>query len=133
MTHRDTHGRGLRRPLLPPTVPAYRTRAEEFDEVVMEAAERLQARWGSTWGAVEFGVADIPPSDSAPWERGVPLGRLFPGEYGAPTRIVVYRRPIQDRGTADDVPGLVRDVLAEQVGHLLGRRADEIDPDYGTA
>lgn len=132
MTPRDTHGRGIRRPLFPPGSPGYRTRAEVFDEVVIDASERLQRMWGATWGKVEFGVEDIPPSEPSPWERGVPLGRLFPSEYGAPNRIVLYRRPIEQRASSEDLAGLVRDILAEHVGHVLGRRPDEVDPDYGS-
>ena len=128
---RDAHGRGLRRPLLTPATPSYRTRAERFDDLVADAAERLAQRWGARWGRVEFGVEDVPPSDPAPWEHGVPLGRVLPGEYGEPTRIVMYRRPLEQRATPEDLPALVRDILAEQVGHLLSRRPDEIDPSYG--
>jgi len=128
---RDAHGRGMRGPLLPSGLPGYRTRSERFDDLVAEASSRLAVRWGSQWGNLEFGVADVPPSDPAPWEHGVPLGRVLPGEYGAPTRVVLYRRPLDQRADHDDIPGLVRDILAEQVGHLLSIRPDEIDPEYG--
>ena len=128
---RDSHGRGLRRPLIPTALPAFRTRAERFDDLVADASERLAARWSSQWGRLEFGVEDVPPSDPAPWEHGVPLGRVLPGEYGAPTRIVLYRRPLDQRARPEELPGLIRDILAEQVGHLLSIRPDEIDPDYG--
>lgn len=128
---RDAHGRGPRRPLLPSTLPGHRTRSEVFDELAADGAERLAERWSARWGNVEFGVEDVPPSDPAPWERGVPLGRVFPGEYGAPTRVVLYRRPLEQRASAEDLPGLVRDILAEQVGHVLSMRPDEVDPDYG--
>lgn len=130
---RDVHGRGLRRPLLTPATPAYRTRSELFDDLVADAADRLALRWAQQWGKVEFGVEDVPPSDPAPWEQGVPLGRVLPGEYGAPTRIVMYRRPLEQRATPDDLPALVRDILAEQVAHLLSLRPDEVDPHYGAA
>ncbi len=129
---KDVHGRGMSRPLLPPALPGYRTRAERFDELVADLSERLGSRWSSRWGTVEFGVEDVPASDPSPWERGVPLGRVFPGEYGAATRIVLYRRPIEQRASDDDLALLVRDILAEQVGHLLGMRPDEVDPTYGT-
>lgn len=128
---RDSHGRGMRRPLLATSLPAYRTRSERFDDIVADASERLAVRWGSQWGLLEFGVEDVPPSDPAPWEHGVPLGRVLPGEYGAPTRVVLYRRPVAQRAGEDELAGLVRDILAEQVGHLLSIRPDEIDPDYG--
>ncbi len=130
---RDPHGRGLRRPLLNAALPAYRTRSERFDDLVADASERLATRWGSQWGQLEFGVEDVPPSDPAPWEQGVPLGRVLPGEYGAPTRVVIYRRPVVQRAVAEDLAGLVRDILAEQVGHLLSIRPDEIDPEYGSS
>jgi predicted Zn-dependent protease with MMP-like domain len=132
MSPRDTHGRGLRRPLFPPSSPGYRSRAEIFDDLVLDASERLARLWAKEWGRVDFGVEDVPPSDPSPWEQGVPLGRLFPGEYGAPTRIVLYRRPIEQRVTPEELPGMVRDILAEHVAHHLGRRPDEVDPDYGT-
>jgi hypothetical protein len=45
--------------------------------------------------------------------------------------VVLYRRPLEQRASAEDLPGLVRDILAEQVGHVLSMRPDEVDPDYG--
>lgn len=128
---RDAHGRGPRRPLLPPSLPAHRTRAERFDELVADATHRLATRWSQHWGSLEMAVEDVPTSDPAPWEHGVPLGRVFPGEYGAPTRIVIYRRPLEQRALPDELPGLLRDILAEQVGQVLGLRPDEVDPLYG--
>ncbi len=62
----------------------------------------------------------------------MPLGRLFPSDAGQPARIVVYRRPLEQRADSADLPFLVRDVLVENVAHLLGRRPDEIDSRYGT-
>ena len=38
---RDRHGRGLRGRLVPPGVPLYRSRAEQFDDLVLEAVARL--------------------------------------------------------------------------------------------
>jgi len=132
MAPRDTHGRGLRRPLFPPGSPGYRSRSELFDDLVIDASERLERMWGAEWGKLEFGVEEVPPSEPSPWEPGVPLGRLFPSEYGTPTRIVLYRRPIEQRASPEELPGLVRDVLAEHVAHVVSRRPDEVDPDYGT-
>lgn len=129
---RDTHGRGLRRPLLPPALPGYRTRAERFDALVADAAERLAGRWQGRWGSLEVGVEEVPPAPTAPWEDGVPLGRVLPGEYGAPTRVVLYRMPLVQRADEEALPALVRDVLAEQVGHVLSMSPDDVDPEYGT-
>lgn len=122
----------MRGPLLPMSVPAHRTRAERFDEHVLATVQRLEAAWGRELAGTEFAVEDVPPSDPAPWEHGgVPMGRYFPAESGQPHRILVYRRPVESRAVdAGDLVDLVRDVLVEQVAHMLGRRPDEIDPHY---
>jgi predicted Zn-dependent protease with MMP-like domain len=111
-----------------------RSRAETFDDLVLDAAERLDQRWGEQLAEVEFAVEDVPPSDPAPWEHGeVPLGRLFPRSGGHPARIVVYRRPIETRAVdLRDAARLVHDVVVEQVAHLVGVEPGVIDPRYGT-
>src|ERR1700722_11780069 len=78
---RDRHGRGLRGVLVPPGVPLYRTRAERFDDLVLQAVARLEPQWEAHLSAVEFAVEEIPPPD-APTGGGrgpVPLSRLDPG------------------------------------------------------
>ncbi|KGM13087.1 hypothetical protein N869_16345 [Cellulomonas bogoriensis 69B4 = DSM 16987] len=130
---RDRRGRGLRGPLLPPSLPGHRTRAARFDELVLEAVGRLERRWGPQIVGTEFAVEDVPPSEPAPWETGgVPLGRCFPGDVGQPARVVVYRRPVETRAVDEaDLTDLVRDVVVEQVAHLLGRSPDDVDPRFG--
>ena len=129
---RDRRGRGLRGTVLPMSLPAYRTRAERFDDLVLDAVEDLERRWARQLDGAEFAVEDVPPSNPAPWEHGgVPLGRYFPADAGLPHRVVVYRRPVEARASdATDLADLVRDVVVEQVAHLLGRSPDEIDPGY---
>ncbi|WP_277209684.1 metallopeptidase family protein [Isoptericola croceus] len=129
---RDRRGRGIRGPLLPPGTPAHRTRAERFDDLVLDALARVEKSWPAVRGT-ELAVEDVPPSDPAPWETGgVPLGRLFPAEAGQPTRIVVYRRPVESRALdVEDLAVLVHDVVVEQVAHLLARTPEEIDPGFG--
>lgn len=94
--------------------------------------EQLERRWGPQLDGTEFGVEDVPPSDPAPWEHGgVALGRCFAADAGMPTRIVVYRRPVETRAIdAVDLADLVRDVVVEQVAQLLARSPDEVDPRY---
>lgn len=116
---------------MPASLPGHLTRADRFDRLVLEAAERLEPRWGRRWGKVEFGAEDVPPSDPSPWERGVPLGRLFPSDLGQPTRVVVYRRPCEERADGPELALLVRDVVAEQVAHLLGMAPEDVDPEFG--
>ncbi|MFC4556044.1 metallopeptidase family protein [Georgenia faecalis] len=132
---RDRHGRGPRGPLIPPTLPGWRTRAEEFDDTVLAVVQRLEKRWAGALDAVEFAVEDVPPSDPSPWEHSaVALGRYFPADSaaGLTHRVVIYRRPVQSRcADAAETRALVRDVVVEQVAQVLGREPEEVDRDYG--
>ncbi|UNX56335.1 metallopeptidase family protein [Georgenia sp. TF02-10] len=119
---------------MPPTLPGWRTRADKFDDLVLDCVERLERRWGKQLTGVEFAVEEVPPSDPAPWEhRSVALGRYFPADpaAGLSHRIVVYRRPVTARcATDEDLEDLVDMVVVEQVAAMLGRAPEEIDPDY---
>ena len=130
---RDRRGRGLRGPMLPPGTPAHRTRAQRFDDFVLDVVEDLDRTWAAQLRGTEFAVEDVPPSDPAPWEDGgVLLGRFFPAEAGRPGRVVVYRRPVEVRALdREDLADLVRDVVVEQVAHMLARTPEEIDPNFG--
>ena len=101
---RDRHGRGMRGPLLPPSVlvggaqvrvPRSQSPAERFDEIVLDVVEHLEERWEAELRGVEFAVEDVPPlppEDAPPWDPAldadliadetaggaVPLGRLLP-------------------------------------------------------
>ncbi|WP_435298365.1 metallopeptidase family protein [Timonella sp. A28] len=131
-TRRDRRGRGLRGLMFPPFHPAYRTRRERFDEAVVTYVSRLELTWGKQLKGTEFAVEEVPPSDPSPWETGgVPLGRYFPPVAGQPGRVVIYRRPIEARAQEpDELSGLVRDVILENIAFLFGCAPDEIDGDY---
>src|SRR5881398_3830681 len=86
---RDRHGRGLRGRLVPPSVPLSRSRAEQFDDLVLDAVEDIERRWERELSGVEFAVEDVPwvehssPDDvvldSDVLDDGsVPLARLLP-------------------------------------------------------
>lgn len=127
---RDRRGRGLRGPLAWPPVPAMVTRAERFDDLVLETAGRYRGILGRRWGDLELAVQDVPPGDPAPWEDGPTLARIFPAEGGLPHRIVVYRRPVEAIADHDgDLEGVVGLVIAQQVAELLGVDVEDIDPD----
>jgi predicted Zn-dependent protease with MMP-like domain len=115
-----------------PPVPAMATRAEQFDELVLDAAARIEQRLGRPLGDAEFAVEDVPPSDPAPWESSdVPLGRLFAAQGKMPARIVVYRRPVETRATdSRELAALVNDVVVEQAASLLGVDPRELDAGY---
>jgi predicted Zn-dependent protease with MMP-like domain len=115
-----------------PPVPAMATRAQAFDELVLDAASRMEHHAGTTLGDLEFAVEDVPPSDPAPWESSeVPLGRLFAAQAKMPARIVVYRRPVETRtNDARELAALINDVVVEQVASLLGVDPRELDAGY---
>lgn len=132
-------------------IPLAQTRAERFDDLVLDAVEQLEEHWARQLEGVEFAVEDVPtvPLDHdaaldadvvADQSAGgsVPLGRLLPAgrdEEGQPTpaRIVVYRRPLEARA-ADrlDLADLVHDVVVDQVARLLGVDPDDLDPPGST-
>ena len=87
---RDRDGRGLSGPLPPPDLPDWRTHAGRFDELVVDSAQDLARRW-PTVNQIQFAVEEVPPSDPAPWERSVVLGRGFAAEprAGLPARVVI--------------------------------------------
>ena len=104
-----------------------------FDELVLDAVERLEGRWADQLRGVEFAVEDV-PDPSAPWTRGshdgpIPLSRLFPGAQNRPTRIVIYRRPLEIRALdQEDLADLVHTIVVEEVADLLDLDPDVVDP-----
>lgn len=133
---RDRRGRGLRGRLAPASLPLSRTRAEIFDDLVLDTVEVLERRFAQELAGVEFAVEDVPPElnvyDSDVLEDGeVPLARLLPGRpgrHGVPPRIVMYRRPLELRASdREDLGDLIHDVIIEQVANLLGVSPDELD------
>ncbi|MFE6780085.1 metallopeptidase family protein [Streptomyces sp. NPDC057702] len=137
---RDRHGRGMRGPIAPPQVPLSISRAEAFDDLVHDSAERLERRWPQLSG-VDFSVRDVPLLDPGAddglgpgaWsDDAVPLGRFLAAEGERPARIVVFRRPIEIRTKSRDERALlVHEVVVEQVAELLGLAPESVDPRYG--
>ncbi len=134
---RDRRGRGLRGRLLPATVPLARSRAQIFDDLVLDTVEHLEHHWPDQLSHIEFAVEDVPPElptyDSDVLQDGsVPLARLITGrthpQHGAVSpRVVVYRWPLEARaGDRDELAELVHEVLTEQVANVLGIDPDEI-------
>ncbi|HEU0088823.1 MAG TPA: metallopeptidase family protein [Pseudonocardiaceae bacterium] len=141
---RDRRGRGLRGLLFPASLPAYRTRSEWFDAIVLDALEPIDERWHAELEQLDVAVDEVPEvTDCNPatvsWgsdvvEDGrVPLARLVPigvDRAGLPTRarIVLYRRPLETRAQdRSDLSDLVHEVLVEQVASYLGVDPDLID------
>jgi predicted Zn-dependent protease with MMP-like domain len=148
----------MRGVLVPPDVPLHRTRAERFDDLVLQAVARLEPQWEAHLSGIEFAVEEIPPADApVNGPRGpVPLSRLEPGtpsggpsgpgswpaapgapepdedEDGPqPPRIVVYRRPLMARADGEDELGeLIFDVVVEEFARILGIDPADVDPGY---
>src|SRR5262249_32651005 len=67
--------------VVPEGVPLHRTRAERFDDLVLQAVARLEPQWEAHLSGVEFAVEEIPPPDlpAIEGQGPVPLSRLDPG------------------------------------------------------
>ena len=115
-----------------PPVPSMRSRSDAFDDLVLDAVERIERRLPQGIGDVELAVELVPPSDPAPWEpQQVPLARLFPADRGLATRVVLYRRPIETRvDDPRDLAAVVNDLVVEQLSVALGIDPLELDPGY---
>jgi predicted Zn-dependent protease with MMP-like domain len=137
---RDRHGRGLRGRLVPPAVPLYRTRSQQFDDMVLDAVARLDARWEAELTGVEFAVQEVPEADELTDDSvPLPLARTVPGSPEArdparpatPARIIVYRRPLLARAENDgELSDLVFDVVVEEFADFLGIEPESVDPGY---
>ena len=118
-------------PLSPVGVPASRTPRGRFDELVLGVVQDIEERWHRELGLVQFAVEEIPwvPDD---WSaETVPLASLVRGTGTTPTRLVLFRRPIELRAeTRGDLSAMVLTVLVEQLSELLGRPPEEIDSRY---
>ncbi len=127
---RDRHGRGLRGPVVPFTVPAWRTRADQFDDIIALELDTYRQSLGEDMATIDYGVLDVPEADPAPWEAGVPLARYLPFERPAKItgRIVFYRMPMLSAAVRTPDPRLfIHDVVTEQLAAALERDPDDID------
>jgi hypothetical protein len=138
-------GREMRGPLLPPTVPGWRSRAERFDMAVLEAYEPIERRWQDRVSGLDVAVDEIPrisPKDpeSVQWppevvaDGPIALARLIPAGVdvrGNTTRarIVLFRKPIERRAKDTiELAELLHEVLVAQVATYLGVEPSVIDP-----
>lgn len=121
-------------------MPLYRSRAQQFDDLVLDAVARLEPRWESELSGIEFAVQEVPDEDMLGDESApVPLARVDPGvrHPSAPAgdarspRIVLYRRPLLARADdEDELSELIFDVVVEEFAQLLGLDPETIDPGY---
>lgn len=106
-----------------------RSPVTEFDAVVAEMVARLDTRWSQELAGVVFGVEEAPWVDDDWHPDAVPLATYVRATGKDPSRVVVYRLPVQRRARGrHSVRSLVLDVLVDQVAELMGRRPEEVDP-----
>ena len=109
-----------------------RTGRDRFDDLVLAVVTDIESRWEQHLGLIEYAVEDAPqvPDD---WDSGtVPLSSLVRGSGGRPTRLVVFRRPIEHRSASrSDLEAMVLTVVVEQVAELLGIDPEVVDPRVG--
>ena len=144
MARRDRRGRGLRGLRYPVTAPVFKNRAQRFDDMVLEALEPIEERWGDELTELDLAVDMVPEieqtnPDATSWppevveDLGVPLAQLVPAgvdRRGLPTRarIVLYRRPLEARSRDGiDLVDLLHEVLIEQVACYLGVEPDSLE------
>lgn len=109
-----------------PTLPAWRTRREQFDQLVKNTVARIAQTYPEI-SSIEYGVEEVPPSTPAPWEEhDISLARLFPRDRirGLNDRIVLYRQPILHRCDPEELPDFLALLLAERISHVL-----KLDPE----
>lgn len=124
----------MRGPAVVPRVPGQpelRTPRERFDDLALGIVTEIDERWQQRLGLVEYAVEDTPqiPDD---WSTGtVPLSSLVRGTGARPTRLVLFRRPIEHRcEDRSELEAMVLTVVVEQVAELLGMDAEDVDPRY---
>lgn len=127
MNHRNTRGRGLRGPLMPPDLPAVRSRRAQFADAVAVAANHL-AEHTPEMRHLELKIAETPAR--LPDTGTAPLGAV--DRTCNPTRLEVYRQPVLLRARRSYVghEPLIRDLLAELVADVLCRDPIDVDPHY---
>lgn len=131
---RDRRGRGMRGPAVVPVdprTPVLRTRRQRFDQLVLDVVAPLDERWQRHLGLVEYAVEDAPMVPDDWGDATVPLSSLVRGKGQAPTRLVLFRRPIEHRTQdRDELEAMVHAVVVEQMAELLGLTPDQVDERY---
>ncbi|MBS2939048.1 metallopeptidase family protein [Nocardioides sp. J2M5] len=114
-----------------PGTPALRTARQRFDQLVLDVVAPLDERWQRHLGLVEYAVEDTPMLPDDWGDETVPLSSLVRGKGTGPTRLVVFRRPIEHRATThDELRAMVHLVVVEQLAELLDLTPGDIDERY---
>lgn len=100
--------------------------------MVLDVVAELEERWSDHLGLVEYAVEDIPQIPDTWGPDRVPLSSLVRGSGARPSKLVVFRRPIEHRcDTREELEALVLTVVVEQVAELLNVAPEVVDPRIG--
>ncbi|MDD7384525.1 MAG: metallopeptidase family protein [Actinomycetaceae bacterium] len=127
---RDRHNRGIRGQLIPTSVPAWRTRADKFADILAAEIGTYQRRMPDELAYVEFGTLDAPDTQTLQVESGIPLASFIPSTPSAQARgrIVFYRLPILHAAAHTQFPRLfIHDVVTEQIAGAINQLPENID------
>jgi predicted Zn-dependent protease with MMP-like domain len=114
-----------------PRTPALRTARQRFDQLVLDVVTPLDEKWQRHLGLVEYAVEDTPMLPDDWGDETVPLSSLVRGKGQEPTRLVIFRRPIEHRSTSrDELEALVHTVVVEQLAELLNLTPGQVDERY---
>ena len=115
-----------------PGTPALRTARQRFDQLVLDVVTPLDEKWQRHLGLVEYAVVDAPMLPDDWGDETVPLSSLVRGKGQAPTRLVLFRRPIEHRAIdRDSLEAMVHTVVVEQIAELLNLSPGQVDERYG--
>ena len=114
-----------------PGTPALRTARQRFDQLVLDVVTPLDEKWQRHLGLVEYAVEDAPMLPDDWGDETVPLSSLVRGKGQAPTRLVLFRRPIEHRAIdRDSLEAMVHTVVVEQIAELLNHPPGQDDERY---
>ncbi len=114
-----------------PGTPFLRTTRQRFDQLVLDIVAPLDERWQRHLGLVEYAVEDAPMVPDDWGDATVPLSSLVRGKGTDPTRLVLFRRPIEHRThSRDELEAMVHTIIVEQVAELLGILPGQVDERY---
>ncbi len=125
---KDRHGRRQNTPITHPSLPIWRSRREQFDQMILNVVSSFADRFPEV-GDLEFGVEEVPPSAPAPWEDfSVCVARAFPKDRtrGLKARVVVYRRPVLHRCRGMSCQDYLFFLLADRISQLLEVEPEEL-------
>ena len=107
------------------------TARQRFDQRGLDVVTPLDQPWPRHLGLVEYAVEDAPMLPDDWGDETVPLSSLVRGKGQEPTRLVIFRRPIEHRSTSrDELEALVHTVVVEQLAELLNLTPGQVDERY---